>query len=260
MTNLRIYAMAIVLLLVSARADAQPPVATPIAPVSDVYGNTIAFSWQSSPGATWYQLWLGRGDTSLVLDQWYTAEAAGCAAGGVCTTMLSAPIKAGIFVWHVRAWNPAGYAPWSPPYNFSIKDPAQIWSGTLPPSRRFSLVLGNAAVLDNETGIVWERQPEPALTAWGNRVSSCLAGAPGGRLGWRLATVQELLTLFEVRSGEPAFPVVHPFILGTAPTFFSETLHPDNSAIVFIVTVQPYDIATSAKTGPLRGWCVRRAP
>ena len=35
----------------------------------------------------------------------------------------------------------------------------RAWSQKLPASARFQLVLDNAAVLDKETGLVWEKSP-----------------------------------------------------------------------------------------------------
>jgi hypothetical protein len=65
------------LVVLSGTAFGQPTAPTLISPSADVTGSTIAFSWQSVPNATWYQLWLGTVDASLVMEQWYTAEHAG---------------------------------------------------------------------------------------------------------------------------------------------------------------------------------------
>jgi hypothetical protein len=208
----------------SGTALAQPPAAIPVSPVSDVVGSTIAFSWQSASGATWYQLWLGRPDTSLVSDQWYTAEHAGCSSGGTCTVTMTAPLIAGPYTWYVRTWAPNGYGPWSSAHLFTVKDPTQAWSGTLPPSRRFTLVLNNAAALDNETGLVWARTPHPDAIRWSWTLAVCAMASTGGRYGWRVPTLAELRSLFVPGQSNPALPPGHPFMqLGTNPYLWSRT-------------------------------------
>lgn len=40
------------------------------------------------------------------------------------------------------------------------------WSQKLPAAQRFVLVLDGEAVLDKETGLVWERSPDTTLRNW----------------------------------------------------------------------------------------------
>src|SRR5947208_15479011 len=69
----------------------------------------------------------------------------------------------------------------------------QAWDKTLPAndpggacpstSSRFTCVMGNAAVRDNETGLVWERSPETTLNTWSVARFTCAKKAVGGRKG-----------------------------------------------------------------------------
>jgi len=68
------------------------------------------------------------------------------------------------------------------------------WDQTLPPTTRF-IVLSNfndEAVLDRETGLVWERSPVSILgTDWFTAVSACERLIVANRLGWQCTFVLE---------------------------------------------------------------------
>jgi hypothetical protein len=88
------------------------------------------------------------------------------------------------------------------------------WDQTLPPSTRFIVLsnFNNEAVLDRETGLVWERSPVGALgTDWFNAVSACERLIVANRLGWRLPSVQELTSLIDPTQSNPALPPGNPF-------------------------------------------------
>jgi hypothetical protein len=68
------------------------------------------------------------------------------------------------------------------------------------------------AVLDRETGLVWERAPADFKLAWSLAVQSCLVHSTGGRFGWRLPRIEELSSLAEPDlDGRPVLPSGHPF-------------------------------------------------
>ncbi len=70
-----------------------------------------------------------------------------------------------------------------------------VWSQDLPAAERFVLVLGGAAVLDKETGLVWEQAPNSDQASWLAAQPFCNDRTVGNRKGWRLPTVQELASL-----------------------------------------------------------------
>ena len=95
-------------------------------------------------------------------------------------------------------------------------------------SSRFKCVLVGSAVLDKETGLVWERSEGIAPTDWGSALSLCTTTTIGWRKGWRLPTIEELASLIDpwVSSPGPTLPPGHPFT-GVAATFYwSATSHP----------------------------------
>ena len=78
------------------------------------------------------------------------------------------------------------------------------------------VVLSNfseVAVLDRETGLVWERSPSPILTARFNAPILCSNRRTGGRQGWRLPRMDELMSLADpaVINNFPNLPTGHPF-------------------------------------------------
>lgn len=119
------------------------------------------------------------------------------------------------------------------------------WSKQLPASARFVVLadFDNQAVLDRETGLVWERYPEgrargedpqEAGMTWVEAVHHCHIRETGGRKGWRLPTVVELLSVTDPNQSDPALPNGHPFtsrtgssgvLYGPYDKYWSATTH-----------------------------------
>jgi hypothetical protein len=68
----------------------------------------------------------------------------------------------------------------------------------------------NNAVLDRETGLVWERSPSESLAA--PIFDQCGDLTTGHRFGWRLPTYTELRSLLDASQSSPALPPGHPFV------------------------------------------------
>jgi hypothetical protein len=258
MMSLRHCPIVLLMLLLLARpVFSQPGVVTLITPTAEVTGTTIAFSWQSTAGATWYQLWLGTPTASLVMEQWYTADNAGCASGGTCTVVLTPPVGGGAFVWYIRAWAPSGYGQWSGAKVFTMKDPALTWGRLLAAPQRFVVVLNGEGVLDNETGLVWWRNATQSPIDWIGAVPRCIGSTAGGRAGWRLPKLSELRSLTDFTGG-PSLGAGHPFTLpATVPFYWTDTPHslPD-----YYWVARPTDGNVEAfdrDTTSIGVWCVR---
>jgi hypothetical protein len=249
--------LAALLVLLSSAAFAQPAPARLISPSADVVGSTITFTWHSSAGATWYQFWLGKSDTTLVTEQWYTADHAGCATGGSCAIALTPSVHAGAYVWHVRTWSSAGYGEWSPGHMFTVRDVVQAWSGRLPPSRRFTLVLGDQAVLDNETGLVWQRVMGALATTWEMAGHRCASSLTGQRMGWRLPTLAEITSVIDHVPGNPIeLPPGHPFTGPGDAVYWTASVNPNGAH--FVVTFPSVEIGLFTDEATTRRiWCVR---
>lgn len=103
------------------------------------------------------------------------------------------------------------------------------WSQKLPASKRFQLVLGETAVLDKETGLVWEKSPDTTTRTWTEAITYAYGKTVGGRKGWRLPTVEELASLVDPTQSNPALPNGHPFTNVMSFYWSSTTLVGDTS-------------------------------
>ena len=92
------------------------------------------------------------------------------------------------------------------------------------------IVLANwdsKAVLDRETGLVWERNPSTAGFTWNSAVGRCNRLNVGNRFGWRLPSLQELSSLFDSGAASPRLPSGHPFTPRILNNFYYWTTTPD---------------------------------
>jgi Protein of unknown function (DUF1566) len=131
------------------------------------------------------------------------------------------------------------------------------------PGSRFQLLeeYKEEAVLDTETHLIWERTPSSSRTSWANASLRCALSPTGGRLGWRLPSFLELMTLVEpsppVAAAKPSLPTGHPFRGVTADPYWtisSEDIEPANA---YTVDFLRGDVAIQRKTRPHAWWCVR---
>jgi hypothetical protein len=119
----------------------------------------------------------------------------------------------------------------------------------------------NAAVLDRETGLVWERSPSTEPETWRTALVRCNETLTlGGRLGWRLPTVNELASLVDPGQADPALPAGHPFTnVQLSLPYWSATTDgrvPDNKW--FVGFFNDGDVGNGrSRLDPSFVWCVR---
>jgi Protein of unknown function (DUF1566)/PEP-CTERM motif len=140
------------------------------------------------------------------------------------------------------------------------------WDQSLPAGSRF-LVLSNFnsdAVLDRETGLVWQRSPRATRFTYAIVNNLCGTQTTGNRGGWRLPNNAELASLFDPSSTTAdGLPAGHPFLdVGTrADVFWSST--PNGSGRAGAGTTAAgtgYAVVLYAflpDTTQFRPWCVR---
>jgi hypothetical protein len=134
------------------------------------------------------------------------------------------------------------------------------WSQTLA-AGRFVLVLGNTAVLDNETGLVWQRSTDATTYDWVGAFTYCWQLNLGGRKAWRLPSVEELASLVDPAQSNPALPAGHPFTNLTDSYYWTSTTDASGDASVPIykwsVRFSDGNVAISTQAWSINVRCVR---
>ncbi|HHT9114963.1 MAG: DUF1566 domain-containing protein [Planctomycetes bacterium] len=131
------------------------------------------------------------------------------------------------------------------------------WSQKLPVSKRFQLVLDGAAVLDKETGLVWEKSPDTTTRSWFSAISYAYTKTVGGRKGWRLPTVEELASLVDPTQINPLLPSGHPFKDVQSPGYWSSTASVSLTSNAWVVYFSSGDVYDGSKNSSNCVWCVR---
>ena len=125
-------------------------------------------------------------------------------------------------------------------------------------SKRFETVLDGAAVLDKETGLVWEASPDATRRTWSEAVNYAYQKEVGGRKGWRLPTIEELASLVDTSvSGSPQLPSGHPFTNVQSDGCWSSTADVGDASYAWGVGFDGGDVYNLDKSGSNYVWCVR---
>ena len=137
------------------------------------------------------------------------------------------------------------------------------WDQQFPGPNRFKIlsVFSNAAVLDKETGLVWERTPSSSIFVPEDAHRHCNTLSIGNRFGWRLPTIQELASLIDPTQANPSLPLGNPFtnINFTDDLYWSATTTPIDAP--YSVGFGGHGEVTNGGGGGGNGsnlvWCVR---
>ena len=140
------------------------------------------------------------------------------------------------------------------------------WDQKLPASTRFVVLTdwNSEAVLDRETGLVWERAPGTNLVAHALLANpTCLIKSVGGRKGWRLPSISELASLIDpsVASPGPTLPAGHPFTTVESKVYWSATRsidpNSDTLSLSWFVIFTNGEVSIQLLSSNGRAWCVR---
>lgn len=135
------------------------------------------------------------------------------------------------------------------------------WNQQIPAATRFIVLTdwGSAAVLDRETGLVWERTPASATSDWVNALYFCRALLDGNRRGWRLPSYEDLTSLLDPTQSNPALPAGIFLGIGPADIFWTASTDEGDAAAAWVVEIASATTnLTALKTANLfRSWCVR---
>jgi hypothetical protein len=139
--------------------------------------------------------------------------------------------------------------------------PTPSWSRKLPAAKRFVVLKdwNHEAVLDRNTGLVWEQAPATTTHTWTTARSVCTARPTGGRMGWRLPSVHELASLIDPSLNFPILPlpVGHPFTNVQLSDYWSDSFTTDSLFLAWAVSFADAVSRPTDMSNSLHVWCVR---
>ena len=138
------------------------------------------------------------------------------------------------------------------------------WDQNLPAANRFVVLaaFNSEAVLDKNTGLVWEKSPQSPGAPWANACFDCLNKVVGRQRGWRLPSIVELTSLLDpsagpVPTGGLILPTGHPFTNVESREYWSATTTAEDPNRAWFVFFEDGHTGSMTKSKPFLLWCVR---
>ncbi len=135
------------------------------------------------------------------------------------------------------------------------------WDKQINSPGRFKVLedFADAAVLDKETGLVWEQSPDTGTRTWFNALTHCYQRTVGGRNGWRLPTIEELASLIDPNNptGNPDLPPGHPFSNVQSSDYWSASSNASVVGAAWFVGFSGGVVNATDKMVSDIVWCVR---
>ena len=134
------------------------------------------------------------------------------------------------------------------------------WDTNNPSASRFTTAFPGA-VLDQNTGLVWEQAPDATTRIWATATNYCVNKTVGGTRGWRLPSVVELASLIDPSLPAPFVPA-SAFTIGGSPGvqsafYWSATTNADGPDGAWRVLFSSGFVDFSSKPLTSLAWCVR---
>jgi len=104
-------------------------------PEGQIHTNELECSWDPAEHATWYYVWINRGNENY-RKKWIE---------GVPEYSTGPGLPYGAYTWWIRTWGPDGYGPWSPPKDCTYgvpkpQSPSGVVDGTRLPQLSWTYV------------------------------------------------------------------------------------------------------------------------
>ena len=163
--------------------------------------------------------------------------------------------------------------PTGPPTTPTMRSLEQLkptWDKIIPDAaQRFVDALDGSALLDKETGLVWQKTVSQTQLSWVEADKACVNNVTGNRSGWRLPTVHELMSILEPYLGLMQLPA-NVLFKGIPPySYWTSSPYPgtlDSSYYVYfdlsivnntLTGASAKGYSNSLPTAQLHFWCVR---
>ncbi|HSE43382.1 MAG TPA: DUF1566 domain-containing protein [Acidobacteriota bacterium] len=136
---------------------------------------------------------------------------------------------------------------------------AHSWDKKIDGPNRFKVLsdFNNEAVLDKETGLVWQKAPLLSERSWFAAWKLCQFSTAGNRAGWRLPTVEELRSLVDPQQSEPALPPQNPFTDVISQAFWSASTGFASTNAMYVEFQSGSPIESDKSLLIANTWCVR---
>jgi hypothetical protein len=136
------------------------------------------------------------------------------------------------------------------------------WDQNFSAANRFTILaaFANQAVLDKNTGLVWEQTPSSTSAVFQDSTYGCANKSVGGTKGWRLPAIAELASLVDPSVGTPGptLPPGDPFINVQSAFYWSATTHAVTPTTAWLVSFNTGMLGSDNKSSGSRlAWCVR---